>query len=88
MPTLPPTCERFRLLEVLGNVLTRVFSTANSISAANDMTSLAPKWLNIKRGQLIACTLGVWGFAPWKVLDSAENFVRAALLQAPLGACR
>jgi NCS1 family nucleobase:cation symporter-1 len=48
------------------------------------MTSLAPKWLNIKRGQLIACTIGVWGFAPWKVLDSAENFVRAALLQQPL----
>jgi hypothetical protein len=33
-------------------------STANSISAANDMVSLAPKWLNIKRGQFIACTIG------------------------------
>lgn len=57
----------------LGNVTTNI--TANSISAANDMCSLAPKYLNIRRGQMIAITIGVWGFAPWKVLNSAANFL-------------
>lgn len=32
-------------------------STANSISAANDMTSLAPKYINILRGQVISMTV-------------------------------
>ena len=37
-------------------------STANSISAANDMATLAPKYINIRRGQYIALTIGVFGF--------------------------
>ncbi|ODN78059.1 hypothetical protein L202_05139 [Cryptococcus amylolentus CBS 6039] len=55
------------------NVTTNI--TANSISAANDMTSLAPKYINIRRGQFIAVTIGVWGFVPWKVLATASNFL-------------
>lgn len=39
------------------------------------MTSLAPKYINIKRGQVIALTIGIWGFAPWKVLNTAANFL-------------
>ncbi|OCF45315.1 uracil transporter FurD [Kwoniella heveanensis CBS 569] len=61
------------LVWALSNVTTNI--TANSISAANDMTSLAPKYINIRRGQMIAITVGVWGFAPWKVLASAANFL-------------
>ncbi|WVF70647.1 hypothetical protein IAT40_005440 [Kwoniella sp. CBS 6097] len=61
------------LVWALSNVTTNI--TANSISAANDMTSLAPKYINIRRGQMIAITVGVWGFAPWKVLNSAANFL-------------
>lgn len=57
----------------LSNVTTNI--TANSISAANDLCSLAPKYINIRRGQFIAITLGVWGFVPWKVLNSAANFL-------------
>ncbi|BEI88654.1 uncharacterized protein CcaverHIS019_0200160 [Cutaneotrichosporon cavernicola] len=57
----------------LSNVTTNI--TANSISAANDICSLAPKYVNIRRGQFIAITIGVWGFVPWKVLDSAANFL-------------
>lgn len=57
----------------LSNVTTNI--TANSISAANDMCSLAPKYINIKRGQLIGITVGVWAFVPWKVLNSAANFL-------------
>lgn len=57
----------------LSNVTTNI--TANSISAANDLCSLAPKYINIRRGQFIAVTVGVWGFVPWKVLNSAANFL-------------
>jgi len=37
-------------------------STANSISAANDLTSLAPKYINIKRGQILAVTVSAFLF--------------------------
>lgn len=57
----------------LSNITTNI--TANSISAANDMCSLAPRYINIQRGQLFAITIGVWGFVPWKVLNSAANFL-------------
>lgn len=57
----------------LANATTNI--TANSISAANDMTSLAPRYINIRRGQFISATIGVWAFAPWKVLASAQNFL-------------
>lgn len=49
--------------------------TANSISAANDATVLFPQWINILRGQLFAVIIGVWAFAPWKVLGSAGSFI-------------
>jgi NCS1 family nucleobase:cation symporter-1 len=57
----------------LANVTTNI--TSNSISAANDLCSLAPKYINIKRGQLIAVIIGVFGFAPWKVLATAGNIL-------------
>ena len=57
----------------LGNMGTNI--TANSISAANDATVLFPRWVNILRGQLFAVIIGVWAFAPWKVLGSAGSFI-------------
>ncbi|GAA5972576.1 hypothetical protein JCM11641_001905 [Rhodosporidiobolus odoratus] len=57
----------------LGNMTTNI--TANSISSANDLASLFPKWINIFRGQMFAITVGCFGFAPWKVLSSAGNFI-------------
>ncbi|BGP42631.1 hypothetical protein JCM10449v2_006643 [Rhodotorula kratochvilovae] len=57
----------------LGNMTTNI--TANSISSANDLASLFPKWINIFRGQMFAVIVGVWAFAPWKVLASAQNFL-------------
>jgi hypothetical protein len=38
--------------------------SANSISAANDLMSFAPKYINIRRGQLLAAVIGSWGFVP------------------------
>lgn len=55
--------------------LTDPLSTANSISASTDIVSLCPKYFDIKRGQILVATVGVFGFAPWKVLMAAGNFV-------------
>ncbi|RMD44032.1 hypothetical protein DV735_g1070, partial [Chaetothyriales sp. CBS 134920] len=48
---------------------------ANSISAANDLMSFCPKYINIRRGQLLAAVIGSWGFVPWKILASAAKFL-------------
>ncbi|KAH8655243.1 uridine permease-like protein Fui1 [Xylariales sp. PMI_506] len=49
--------------------------TANSISAANDLTVLFPRWINIRRGCVIAAVIAGWVLVPWKILDSAETFL-------------
>ena len=49
--------------------------TANSISAANDMTVLFPRWINIYRGCMIAALIGCWVIVPWKILNSASTFL-------------
>ncbi|KAK4947517.1 hypothetical protein LTR10_013462 [Elasticomyces elasticus] len=49
--------------------------SANSISAANDLMSFAPKYINIRRGQLLAAVIGSWAFVPWKILASAAEFL-------------
>lgn len=48
--------------------------SANSISAANDFTALAPQIFNIRRGQIL-CALLSWALVPWKILESADNFL-------------
>lgn len=37
--------------------------TANSISAANDLASLFPKWVDIRRGQIFVLIVGCFAFA-------------------------
>lgn len=49
--------------------------SANSISAANDLMAFAPKYINIRRGQLLAAVIGSWAFVPWKILASASKFL-------------
>jgi NCS1 family nucleobase:cation symporter-1 len=49
--------------------------SANSISAANDLMSFWPKYINIRRGQVLAAFIGSWGFVPWKILASAAKFL-------------
>jgi NCS1 nucleoside transporter family len=48
--------------------------SANSISAANDLAALAPKYINIRRGQLIVA-ICAWAIVPWKILESATTFL-------------
>ncbi|KAK5688816.1 hypothetical protein LTS10_000794 [Elasticomyces elasticus] len=47
--------------------------SANSISAANDLVAFCPKYINIRRGQLLAAVIGSWAF--WKILASAAKFL-------------
>jgi len=49
--------------------------SANSISAANDLVSFCPKYINIRRGQLLAAFIGAWACVPWKILASAQKFL-------------
>lgn len=49
--------------------------TANSISAANDMCVLFPKYINIRRGCILAAVISAWVMVPWKILSSAGTFL-------------
>ncbi|EIN05897.1 cytosine-purine permease [Punctularia strigosozonata HHB-11173 SS5] len=49
--------------------------SANSLSAGNDMTALLPKYINIRRGQVICAILGGWAMAPWEILANATGFL-------------
>ncbi|KAL1870812.1 hypothetical protein VTK73DRAFT_2404 [Phialemonium thermophilum] len=54
-----------------------VFATnfgANSIPFGSDMTGLFPKWLTIRRGQILCAILGVV-VMPWKLIASASAFL-------------
>ncbi|MCJ1255604.1 hypothetical protein MMC24_003421 [Lignoscripta atroalba] len=48
--------------------------SANSLSAANDLTALFPQYVNIRRGQLLCAVLS-WALVPWKILASAGSFL-------------
>ncbi|KAG9700462.1 uridine permease-like protein Fui1, partial [Aureobasidium melanogenum] len=49
--------------------------SANSISAANDLVSFFPKYINIRHGQILAAIIGAWACVPWKILASAQKFL-------------
>ncbi|KAF9269008.1 NCS1 nucleoside transporter family [Marasmius fiardii PR-910] len=49
--------------------------SANSLSAANDMMVIAPKWINIRRGQIICALIGGWAVCPWEILSKAQGFL-------------
>ncbi|KAJ2915121.1 hypothetical protein MD484_g5316, partial [Candolleomyces efflorescens] len=49
--------------------------SANSLSAANDLTALFPRYINIKRGQVICAFVGGWALCPWEILASAPRFL-------------
>ncbi|KAF7289577.1 F-box domain-containing protein [Mycena chlorophos] len=48
---------------------------ANSVSAANDMTVLWPRYINIRRGQVVCGVVSAWALCPWKILSSAPGFL-------------
>ena len=55
--------------------------SANSLSAANDMTVLFPRYINIRRGQVICAFLAGWALCPWEIL------ARCVCVRAWRGGC-
>ncbi|KAF2100420.1 NCS1 nucleoside transporter [Rhizodiscina lignyota] len=53
------------------NIATNV--AGNSIPFANDLTGMFPKYINIRRGQLICAVLG-WAICPWLLQAKAQRF--------------
>ncbi|KAM0639918.1 hypothetical protein ACHAQF_006200 [Verticillium nonalfalfae] len=49
--------------------------SANVISCANDLTSLCPKYINIRRGVVITTITAAWIMQPWKIIHSAASLL-------------
>ncbi|KAK3319511.1 allantoin permease [Cercophora scortea] len=49
--------------------------SANVISCANDICCLFPKYINIKRGVIIATITAAWIMQPWKIIYSAQSLL-------------
>ena len=56
----------------IGNLGTNLFG--NALPFAADMTGLFPKYINIKRGQILMSCI-CWGIVPWKMLKNAQTFL-------------
>ncbi|ORY01751.1 NCS1 nucleoside transporter [Clohesyomyces aquaticus] len=68
---------RFGIFLVSFSYLFSTFGTnlgANSIPFGADMTGLFPKYLTIRRGQVICAVLGV-ALVPWKLIATAQTFI-------------
>jgi NCS1 family nucleobase:cation symporter-1 len=49
--------------------------SANVISASNDLASLFPKYINIRRAAVICTVIGGWAMVPWKIVTSAASLL-------------
>ena len=49
--------------------------SATVISGANDLTSLFPKYVNIRRGVIIQAFISGWVMVPWKIVKSADSLL-------------
>jgi NCS1 family nucleobase:cation symporter-1 len=49
--------------------------SANVISVSNDMSSLFPKYINLRRAAFIATVIGGWIMVPWKIVTSAASLL-------------
>lgn len=48
--------------------------SANSIPFAADITGLFPRWMTIRRGQVLCALLGL-AITPWNFLQNARQFL-------------
>ncbi|RAR10228.1 NCS1 nucleoside transporter family [Stemphylium lycopersici] len=62
--------------------------SANAVSFANDATTLAPKYCNVRRGSVLVAFIGGWALCPWIIVASGKaflNFMSAyAIFMAPM----
>lgn len=49
--------------------------SANVISCSCDMTTLFPKYINIRRGVIITTVTAGWIMVPWKIISSAASLL-------------
>ncbi|EEA26115.1 hypothetical protein TMatcc_005633 [Talaromyces marneffei ATCC 18224] len=49
--------------------------SASVISAANDLTNLFPKYINIRRGVILVSLISGWIMVPWKIVYSASSLI-------------
>jgi nucleobase:cation symporter-1, NCS1 family len=49
--------------------------SANVISVSNDLSSLFPKYINLRRAAVIATLIAGWAMVPWKIITSAESLI-------------
>ncbi|KAI1415053.1 putative uracil permease [Hypoxylon sp. FL1857] len=49
--------------------------SANVISASNDLASLFPKYVNIRRAAILCTVVGGWVMVPWKIITSAAGLL-------------
>lgn len=49
--------------------------SANVISVSNDMTSLFPKYINLRRAAIVATVVGGWIMVPWKIVTGAASLL-------------
>ena len=60
------------LLFAFANIITNV--AGNSVPFANDLMGLFPKYINIRRGQIVCAILG-FAICPWLIQAKAERFL-------------
>jgi NCS1 family nucleobase:cation symporter-1 len=58
---------------VVGQIGTNL--SANVVSCSNDLTGLFPKYINIRRGVIIATITAGWIMVPWKIVHSASSLL-------------
>jgi NCS1 family nucleobase:cation symporter-1 len=46
----------------------------NSLPFGSDVTAMFPRWMTIRRGQVLCTLLGI-AIVPWKLLNSAQAFL-------------
>ncbi|KAK7187833.1 hypothetical protein DPSP01_010878 [Paraphaeosphaeria sporulosa] len=49
--------------------------SANVISCANDLACLCPKYINLRRGAVLATITAGWIMQPWKIIYSANSLL-------------
>lgn len=49
--------------------------SANSLSGANDLTAICPRYINIKRGSFLVALIGGWAIPSWKILATSTGFL-------------
>ena len=49
--------------------------SANVISVSNDLTSLFPRYINLRRAAFLATVIGGWVMVPWKIITGASSLI-------------